>query len=744
MNTSEDQKKRKLLIGAERFAALSHIGAALLREKDEKKLLHLIAQTAVDLTGAEFAAFTLRPIDEQGVLSVPSEGNLFHLAAVIGVTEEQEALFRRLPLGGEGVLAPIFRFKTPVCVADIRLLARTETSSISASHEQARDAANSFSQGYIASNGLRSVGVPEGHPLTRSFLGAPLLDRDGEVRGGLLLGHSEPDQFQDSDEDILVGLAAQASVAIENARLYHATQAQAQELQAIFESIADGVTLVDLNGRIVRENLSARNLRQRLDNSVEGKQSLEKLLHAPARRALMGIGEQDHSVSVYDEHNDHREYVIHASPLHTVSSTLGENSTQQLEGYYQPRPVSGAVVVWHDVTEVRRLQYERRLYEQAEAQRVFLQSILDELPSSVYLVHGWDARLVLANRATRTVWGASWELEQSMQAFLCQHSILISQIDGRPLPVDQYATFRALRHRETVYQHQEIIRHTDGSVLPVIVNAVPLDARKIALRFSPEVTSLAENEPVALVLHQDVTLLKEAEHLKDDFIGLAAHELRNPLAVLQGLVQLLLAESAHGRETLSVEVREALESIDQASRRMGELTTDLLDVTRLQAGRLELYLEATDLIALVKRVVRRLQLTTEHQLNISTQAEYLIASVDVKRMEQVIINVLENAIKYSPHSSSVEIVLQTDQMAENAIISIQDTGIGIPVDQQSRIFGRFMRAENAQRQGIPGTGLGLYLCRELVERHGGRIWFSTCEGEGTTFFLSIPLLSSIS
>ena len=105
------------------------------------------------------------------------------------------------------------------------------------------------------------MGVPRGHPVVRSFLGVPLLDRAGEVRGGLLLGHSEPEQFTPEDEEVLVGLAAQAAVALENARLYHAAQVQAQELDAIFESIADGVTLVDDQGGIRRENGAARRTR---------------------------------------------------------------------------------------------------------------------------------------------------------------------------------------------------------------------------------------------------------------------------------------------------------------------------------------------------------------------------------------------------------------------------------------------------------------------------------------------------
>ena len=221
---------------AERLTALNSIGTALASELDEKRLLHLIAETARDLIGAGFAAFTLRPINELGQPLVPSEGNLFFLAAVVGVTKQQEAQFQRMGLGGEGLLAPIFRHGVSVRVADALAfmphpeniqVAKLRASSIE-SRDSARQAAFEYAHGHLAKEGLRSLGVPRGHPIVRSFLGAPLLDRNGSVRGGLLLGHSEPDRFTQDDEVLLVGIAAQAAVALENARLYSAAQAQAQ------------------------------------------------------------------------------------------------------------------------------------------------------------------------------------------------------------------------------------------------------------------------------------------------------------------------------------------------------------------------------------------------------------------------------------------------------------------------------------------------------------------------------------
>jgi len=105
-------------------------------------------------------------------------------------------------------------------------------------------------------------------------------------------------------------------------------------------------------------------------------------------------------------------------------------------------------------------------------------------------------------------------------------------------------------------------------------------------------------------------------------------------------------------------------------------------------------------------------------------------------------NLISNAIKYSPEGGEVEIAACEDRKANTALLSVRDYGIGIPAHQQGRIFSRFMRADNAHAHNIGGTGLGLYLCRELVERHDGRIWFESVEGQGSTFYVSLPLGST--
>ncbi len=726
---------------ARRLAALNEVGTALTSELNQEHLLQLIARTARDLTGAGFAAFTLRPIDAFGKPQVPSEGHLFRLAAVVGVSEEEEKLLRRMALGGEGLLAPIFRYGVPVRVPDALALishppgGKAVTSSSDA-RKEARHIAFAYAHGQAPSEHLRSMGIPRGHPVVRSFLGAPLLDRHGQVRGGLLLGHTEPDRFSAEDEALLVGLATQAAVALENARLYQSADTQARELDTIFETIADGVTLLDEKGKVLRENHTARRLREALGENAESSQTAAALLNASDEERGQGM-----TVQITAGEQEPRTYFVKVSPVRSPA-TAPTFASEEQEQAGQEELQAGNVVVWHDVTEAQRLLMEQRAHAETETQRALLQTLMEELPSSVYLVRGRDARLVLANRAVATVWGANWKVGQPMAEFLKENGISVFHEDGRPLALEEFATLRAVSG-ESVRHHQEIIRHPDGTTLPVLVNAVALDS--LLLNWSLEAATGQEQvaEPVAIVVHQDVTALKEAERLKDEFIGIAAHELRTPLAVLKGFVQTLLVQTARGRGAQLADWQmEAIQDIDQATARLVELTEDLLDVTRLQAGRLSLHMEPADLVALTRRVVSRLQVTSErHPITVRSEPEYVVASIDVHRFEQVLTNIINNAIKYSPEGGKINILVCADLKTHSAILSVQDHGIGIPASQQARIFGRFTRADNARAREIGGTGLGLYLSRELVERQGGRIWFESAENQGSTFFISLPLVS---
>jgi PAS domain S-box-containing protein len=564
----------------------------------------------------------------------------------------------------------------------------------------------------------------QGHERVLITNAAPFYNPEGQVEGAVLISH-----------DVSALREAEREAA-----------ARARQLEAILEAMTDAVVVHDSEGQVILLNAAAERIHP-LGRTVYASQTLSQrgsqflprdeqgqplpVEQWPLQRILRGeVLTGIHAVDVLVRLADRHERLMNFSGAPIRDANGG---------------VIGSVILGRDVTEQRRLEEsERRLHVETEARRALLQLILETLPISAYLVRGRDAQLVLANRAATTLWGASWRKDQPMGEFLRENGIRIFDRDGRPLEPVHLATLRALHRGETVLQHQETIRHPDGTALPVQVNAVALDMRQLNLSPSDEGTRPSEaSEPAAIVVHQDVSVLKETEALKDVFIGLFAHELCTPIAVLTGFAQTLLAHSEHGNDTqLSLWQREALQGIDQAALQLAKLTEDLLDVTRVQAGRLELSRELTDLVALCRRVVARFQRTAaQHTLSLETSLDHLVAQVDPKRMEQVLGNLLSNAIKYSPGGGPIQVGLREVIEAQTAHLSVHDRGIGIPARQQAGIFGRFERADNSRPYGISGTGLGLYLCRALVEQHGGRIWFESVEGEGSTFFIALPLAS---
>lgn len=234
---------------------------------------------------------------------------------------------------------------------------------------------------------------------------------------------------------------------------------------------------------------------------------------------------------------------------------------------------------------------------------------------------------------------------------------------------------------------------------------------------------------------------REAIRARDEFLSLASHELRNPVAAISGTAQLI--ERARQRNQLDEHLIERYMSVIQrTSAHLAHLTEDLLDVGRLQEGRLPLRFGDMDLADLVRGVAAREQSRTNGaQIELSLDCDPCRIVADADRLEQVITNLLENARKYSPQGGSIEVQLST--VDDGIQLAVSDQGIGLPPGSAERIFEPFGRAPNATERNIPGLGLGLYISRQIVERHGGRLWAeSRGEGHGTIFRLWLPSLAA--
>jgi len=241
---------------------------------------------------------------------------------------------------------------------------------------------------------------------------------------------------------------------------------------------------------------------------------------------------------------------------------------------------------------------------------------------------------------------------------------------------------------------------------------------------------------------RDVTEGRQLEELKADFIATASHELRTPLAAVYGAAQTLLrhdfALDEAGRDRF-------VSLIAEESERLGRIVNEILLANQLDSGRVDLGSEPFDPIELVERVVEAARAHAPPEIlveRVAPERAPLVAA-DRDKVRQVLINLTENAIKYSPDGGRIKVGIELGQSSdeETVIFYVKDEGIGIPSDEQARIFEKFYRLDPQMTRGVGGTGLGLYICSELVHRMGGNIWVESSEGEGSNFLLELPVES---
>ncbi len=290
------------------------------------------------------------------------------------------------------------------------------------------------------------------------------------------------------------------------------------------------------------------------------------------------------------------------------------------------------------------------------------------------------------------------------------------------LPEDAPLFERALQEVTTRGQHTPFETELvckDGSRLPILVGGV-----------------LFQDHPRQFVVGfmLDNSARKELERRKDDFISMASHELRNPLTALKLQTSLLQRQLA--KQGLQASVP-ALSRMETQLNTITRLVEELLDVSKIQAGRLEYLQETVDLDALLGEIAETMQQThPSHRILVHGAVRTSLIG-DRDRLGQVFINLLENAIKYAPDAQTVEMDLSSSP--ETVTIRVRDHGLGIPREQRDKIFERFYRAAGPKQRAISGLGMGLYIVAEIVKRHGGTITVDSEVGKGSTFTVTLPL-----
>ena len=273
-----------------------------------------------------------------------------------------------------------------------------------------------------------------------------------------------------------------------------------------------------------------------------------------------------------------------------------------------------------------------------------------------------------------------------------------------------------------------------------LVGVILLATDESGRRYGPDDVALADElagrAALALDNARRYAEAQAAIRTREDFLAIAAHELKTPLTSLIGYTQLLQRRAASDATT-SARDRQALQVLGAQADRLATLVGALLDVSRIETGHFRLECQPLDLAALVRQTVEALQPTlAQHTLQYHGPEAPLVLAGDALRLEQVVQNLLQNAIKYSPAGGPIVVALT--QQADQAILTISDPGIGIPAAAQAHLFERFYRAANAE-QASSGVGIGLYVVKEIVSRHHGTVDVTSVEGQGSTFTVRLPL-----
>jgi two-component system phosphate regulon sensor histidine kinase PhoR len=237
----------------------------------------------------------------------------------------------------------------------------------------------------------------------------------------------------------------------------------------------------------------------------------------------------------------------------------------------------------------------------------------------------------------------------------------------------------------------------------------------------------------------DITARQEIEQLKADFLSMVTHDLRGPISAIKGLSGTLLIEQDAWDKTT---ILEDINTIDEEADRMAELVGNLLDMSRIEANSMPQDPETCHLADITSECIRQIEKSRiggQHGIHAEVPLELPELYADYNQISRVIFNLLSNAIKYSPQGSEVHLRCYVDPEDRGMIVTeVEDHGVGIPTSDVRKIFDKFFRVTSQRGRGRPGAGLGLAICKSIVEAHDGKIWVDSEPGKGSTFFFSLP------
>lgn len=479
------------------------------------------------------------------------------------------------------------------------------------------------------------------------------------------------------------------------------TSQNLSRLSAIVQSSEDAIISKNLDGIITSWNPAAETIFGYTSEEAMGKNiriiipddliNEENIIISRVRR-----GEQIGHYETVRRKKDGTLFVVAV----TVSPIRDENEN-----------VIGASKIVRDITELKS----------AEQKQAMLAAIVDSSDDAI-VSKNLDGIITSWNTGAEKIFG------YSQSEVIGKH---ISIIIPKDRVDEETVIIQKIRNGERVSHFETVRRRKDGREINISLTVSPVkDKNGKVIGASKVARDISERAELERQRQLFTERLQEINHYKDEFMAMASHELKTPLTVIKANLQ-ILEHKMQGDNKIDF-VNKTLNQVNKLS----NLITDLLDISKIQNGVLELNLTAFDLIPFLAEVIGSIQKTSpDHKINLITKSKKLLIRADSNRLEQVMVNILTNAVKYSPNGKIITV--ESAMQDSNVVVKITDHGIGIHQDDIDKIFTRFFRVRGLAST-FSGSGIGLYISSEIIKRHGGNMWVESEIDKGSTFYFNLP------